>query len=108
MGLRMVTAIVRTGKVREVEKRLASLGITGLTVTRVKGFGEFREPLRPDAEVEHARIEVYALESSVRDIVAAVMEAAWTGLAGDGIVAVLPVEVLYRVRDKHEALPHPG
>ena len=107
MHLKVVAAILRIDKVKRVERRLAALGITRLTVTRVKGFGEYYDPLRPEAEVGHARIEVYTVEEKVRDIVTAVMDEGWTGLAGDGLVAVLPVEMFYRIRERREAAPHP-
>ena len=53
----------------------------------------------------HARVEVFCELGRVEKIVATIMEAASTGLAGDGIVAVLPVERVFRIRTKTLAAP---
>lgn len=59
----------------------------------------------PDWMVTNARIEIFTEKAKVEEIVAAIMEIAHTSMPGDGIVAVLPVEKLYRIRTKSEALP---
>jgi nitrogen regulatory protein P-II 1 len=51
----------------------------------------------------HARLEIYCEASRANGIVQAIMGAAHTGSAGDGIVALIPVEKLYRIRSKTEA-----
>ena len=51
----------------------------------------------------HARLEIYCEPSRADGIIHAIMNAAHTGSAGDGIVAMIPVEKLYRIRSKTEA-----
>ena len=51
----------------------------------------------------HARLETYCEASRANGIVQAIMDAAHTGLGGDGVVALIPVELLYRIRSKTEA-----
>ena len=53
--------------------------------------------------VSHVRIEIYSSVSKVEEIVQAIMEAAHCGLAGEGIIAIIPVERIYRIRTKAEA-----
>lgn len=55
--------------------------------------------------VTNAKIEIFTEQSAVDAIVATIMELAHRGIAGDGIMAVLPVEKLYRIQGKAEAEP---
>ena len=99
MDLKKVTAIVRTDVLEDVESRLRQLGVPGLTVWRVKGFGEYANFFTPDWMSACARIEVFTDAAQAQQIVDTIMQAAHTGTAGDGIVAVLPVDGLFRIRD---------
>ena len=102
MQLTHVMAIVRTDVLEDVECQLRHLGIPGMTVTRVQGFGEYANFFTPDWLSTHARIEIFADAGRADRIVDSIMHAAHTGTPGDGIVAVLPVEKLYRIRDRRE------
>ena len=103
MELKKITAIVRTSILEEVEHRLRAVGVKGLTVTHVVGFGEYANFFRDDWHVGHARVEIFADLSKVETIIAAVMDAAHTGRPGDGIIAVTPVERVFRIRERAEA-----
>ncbi len=103
MEYRKVTAIIRCGKLEKVESRLQQIGVQGISVTRVKGYGEYTDFYARDWMTSYARIEIFTAAEKVDDIVAAIMDAAHVGLSGDGIVAVLPVERLYRIRTRSEA-----
>lgn len=99
MDARKVTAIVRSALLERVERRLQDAGVPGLTVTRVKGFGEYANAFRHDWESSHARIEIFTTDRArAHDIARMIMAEAHTGGAGDGIVVVLPVETIYRIR----------
>ena len=100
MDVKKVTAIVRTDVLEDVENRLRRLGVPGLTVSRVKGFGEYANFFTPDWKSAYARIEIFTDPTQVPPIVDSIMDAAHSGLPGDGIVAVLPVDALYRIRDR--------
>jgi nitrogen regulatory protein P-II 1 len=98
MELSKVTAIVRTSMLETVEKRLQELGVPGISVTKVKGYGEYANFFSRDWMVEHARIEIFLTRKRAYEIARAIMAVAHTGRAGDGLVVVLPVEAVYRIR----------
>ena len=97
--MKMIKAIVRPNKVDDVKDALARNGISGMTVTEVRGHGrqrghstvyrgsEYEVSLLPKME-----IEVVVPDDLVDDAIEAIMQAARTGEIGDGRVFVLPVE----------------
>lgn len=102
MELKQVMAIVRTDAVEAVESRLVQLGVPGITIMRVKGFGEYANFLNPTWISTYVRVEVFADVTQAQQIADAIMHAAHTGTAGDGFVSVLPVDRFYRIRDYRE------
>lgn len=96
--LRKVTAIVRIEVLERVERRLQELRVPGISVTRVKGYGEYENFFARDWMTEHARIEIFLRRERSDEVARAIVTAARTGIAGDGVVVVLPVESIYRVR----------
>ncbi len=105
MELKKITAVIRTHQLEAVEMRLRELGLKGMTVDRVKGYGEYKQFFSPNWFSDRSRIEIFAAKEEVDSIVAAIIETAHTGLEGDGFVAVLPVERMYRIKTKAEAMP---
>lgn len=105
MELRKIIAVVRNQSLEKVEGRLVDLGVKGISVTKVKGYGEYANFFDPDWMVTHARIEIFTEEAKVDEIVTAIMDIAHTGLEGDGIIAEIPVKKLFRIRTKSEAHP---
>lgn len=97
-GLRKVTAIVRVNRLERIERRLQDLLVPGVSVTKVKGYGEYEDFFARDWMSEHARIEIFLRRERAEEVARAIVEAAHTGVAGDGIVVVLPVESIYRIR----------
>jgi len=93
-----LTAIVRGSALERVEGRLKDLRVPGMTVTQVKGYGESANYYRTDWTVAHARIEIFLAAERADEVARAIIEVAATGAEGDGLVAILPVEALYRVR----------
>ena len=103
--MKLLKAIVRPNKVDDVKEALDALGLSGMTVTEVRGHGkqkghaaiyrgkEYNVTLLPKME-----IEVVVQDSIVDEAIAAILEAARTGEIGDGRVFVLPVEQAYRIR----------
>jgi nitrogen regulatory protein P-II 1 len=100
VAVKKVTAILRSECLDRVESRLQEIGVDGITVTHVKGFGECKRffAFSPDLHVTHARVEIFADECLAARIVETILEHARTGLAGDGLVAVLPVDRAVRIR----------
>ncbi len=105
MELRKIVAIIRSNLLEDVEDRLKKIGVKGLTVTRVKGYGEDKCIWAQDWLGAHARIEIYIEKSKAEKIANVIMEVAHTGGAGDGIVCIIPVEKIFRVRTKSEIKP---
>jgi len=103
MEWKKIVAIIRGDRLQEVEERLKDLQVNGISVTRGKGYGEYANFFSSDWCVTHARLEIYCEASRANGIIRAIMDAAHTGSAGDGIVALIPVEQLYRIRSKTEA-----
>ena len=102
MELRKVTAIIRPERLEAVEECLKELVVPGVSVTKVKGYGEFINYFSPDWLSQHIRVEVFIGVEKADEIAVAIMDAAHTGLEGDGIVAVLPVESVYHIRTKEK------
>lgn len=102
MEFRKVTAIIKSEVLEKVEQGLRDIGIQGISVTKVKGFGEYANFYSRDwmVSVSHVRIEIFTEKAKVKAIVNAILEAAHLGLPGDGIVVVVPVEQIFRVRTK--------
>lgn len=98
MGYRKLTAIIRRSCLEEVEKELVRSGVGGLTVSVVKGFGEYANFFSRDWKVRHVKLEIFATEDRAQDFVAVIRRTAHTGLSGDGLIAVEPVTHLVRVR----------
>ena len=103
--MKLITAIIKPFKLDEVRAALADLGVSGMTVTEVKGFGRQRghTELYRGAEyvvdfVPKARVEVVLADELVPQAVEAVVRAARTGKVGDGKIFVTPVEEAVRVR----------
>ncbi len=105
MEFKKITAIVRSNLLEGIEKRLRELGVKGITVSHVRGYGEHKQFFTRDCLSEEARIEVFATKDEVDAIVRAILESAHTGTAGDGFIAVLPVEKIFRIKTGSEALP---
>lgn len=103
MKYRKVTAIIRRDALEKVERRLQDAGVRGISVTRVKGYGEYADFYARDWMVAYARIEIFTTQEKAEGIAQVIMDSAHVGLSGDGIIAVLPVERLYRIRTKSEA-----
>lgn len=101
--LHKITAIVRSSVLEQVERRLRELYVPGISVTRVKGYGEYVNAFKADWTSEHVRIEVFCCGDRSEEIAQGIVESAKTGLSGDGIVVVQPIEAVYRVRNGQRA-----
>ena len=105
MKLKKIEAIIKPFKLAEVKEALSDLGIEGMTVTEVKGFGRqkghteiYRGSEYTVDFVPKIKIEVVLAESMVEPTVAAVVNAAKTGKIGDGKVFVYAIEEAVRIR----------
>lgn len=100
MSFKKITAIIRSTKLEEVEESLRKLRVSGVTVFPVKGYGEAANVLARDWMTRDFCLELYTSDDRLEEIVRAILDAASTGLSGDGIIAISNVERLYRIREK--------
>ncbi len=103
--MKLVTAIVKPFRLDDVRNALSEVGIQGMTVSEVKGFGRQRghTELYRGAEyvvdfLPKAKIEVAVTDGDVERVVEAIVDAAKTGKVGDGKIFVTNIEQVWRIR----------
>jgi nitrogen regulatory protein P-II 1 len=103
--MKKVEAIIKPFKLDEVREALSEIGVTGLTVTEVKGFGRQKghTELYRGAEyvvdfLPKVKVEVIVADNLVERAIEAVVKAARTGKIGDGKIFVTGVEQVVRIR----------
>jgi nitrogen regulatory protein P-II 1 len=103
--VKLVTAIIKPFKLDEVREALAEVGVSGLTVTEVKGFGRQKGHTELYRGAEYVvdflpkiKVEVVLADAMVEGAIEAVVAAARTGKIGDGKIFVTEVESALRIR----------
>ncbi len=107
MSFKKITAIIRPDLLTKVEDVLKELGVPGVSVSQIKGYGEYSDFYAKDWMVTGAKVEVYIDNENAEKVAQAVMDAAHTGLEGDGIVAISTVEQIFHIRTKEECTKRP-
>jgi len=102
-----ITAIIQEQQFDDVLTKLVALGIEGLTATSVKGFGEWH-PRQSfgygktfNKLSDHTRLEIFIESDRADAVIDAITKAAHTGEAGDGVIALLPIERFVHVRSHY-------
>jgi len=108
--MKKVEAIIKPFKLDEVKDALSEVGIQGMTVTEVKGFGRTggkKEVYRGSAYVvdfvPKVKIEIVVADSQTQQVIDAIEKSAKTGRIGDGKIFVIPVEEAVRIRTGERA-----
>ena len=103
--MKMITAVIKPFKLEEVREALAECGVTGLTVTEVKGFGRQKGHTELYRGAEYVvdflpkiKIEIATSDDLIDQVIEAISKAALTGKIGDGKIFVTPVERVVRIR----------
>jgi nitrogen regulatory protein PII len=103
--MKKIEAIIRPFKLDDVREALSEIGVRGMTLTEVKGYGRQKGHTELYRGSEYKidflpkiRIEIIATESMVDNIVSTIVKAARTGQVGDGKIFVSPVDDVIRVR----------
>ncbi len=103
--MKQITAVIKPFKLEEVREALGEVGVSGLTVTEVKGFGRQKghTELYRGAEyvvdfLPKVKVEVVVKDSDVDRCVEAIVKAAKTGKIGDGKIFITSVEQVVRIR----------
>jgi nitrogen regulatory protein P-II 2 len=105
MSMKLVTAIIKPFKLDDVREALSEVGVQGITVTEVKGFGRQKghTELYRGAEyvvdfLPKVKVEVAVADDMLDQVIEAITKAANTGKIGDGKIFVTPVEQAIRIR----------
>ncbi len=103
--MKMVEAIVKPFKLDEIKDALTKVGIQGMTVEEVKGFGRQKGHTELYRGAEYSvdflpkvRIQILVLDEKAAQVVEAIVQGARTGKIGDGKIFVTPVEEVIRIR----------
>ncbi len=103
--MKKIEAVIKPFKLEEVREALSALGVSGLTVTEVKGFGRQKghTELYRGAEyvvdfLPKVKVEVVVAAAMLDAAVDAIVKAAHTGKIGDGKIFITPVEQVIRIR----------
>jgi nitrogen regulatory protein PII len=103
--MKKIEAIVKPFKLEEVKAALSEVGIEGMTVTEVKGFGRQKGHTEIYRGSEYTvdflpkvKLEIVIADEKVEPVIKAILASARTGKIGDGKIFVLPVDQAYRIR----------
>jgi len=103
--VKKIEAIIKPFKLDEVKDKLNEIGVLGMTVTEVKGFGRQKGHTELYRGAEYVvdflpkiKLEVAVSDDMVEEVVTAISQSAHTGRIGDGKIFVLPVEEAVRIR----------
>jgi nitrogen regulatory protein PII len=108
--MKKIEAIIKPFKLEEVKDALAEVGIEGMTVTEVKGFGRQKGKTEIYRGSEYVvdflpkiKLEIVLGDDKAAEVAEAIIKAARTGKIGDGKIFVLPVEEAIRIRTAERA-----
>ena len=103
--MKKIEAVIKPFKLDEVREALSDMGVTGLTVTEVKGFGRQKGHTELYRGAEYVvdflpkiKLEIVVADQDVEAAIEAIIKASRTGKIGDGKIFVFPVEQVVRIR----------
>ncbi len=96
--MKKIECVIQNKKLTELEQALRAVGIGGMMVTEIKGFGN--EQTRPDSYLflPKTKVEIYCVDGMLDLLIRTICETCQTGQLGDGKIAVFEVEDLIRIR----------
>ena len=107
--MKKIEAIIKPFKLEEVKDALAAIGVEGMTITEVKGFGRQKGHTEIYRGSEYTvdflpklKMEIVLPDDKIDATVAAIIAAARTGKIGDGKIFVLPLEQVIRIRTEEK------
>ena len=96
--MKMIWAIIRSDRVGSVTRALQSIGLSGCTVSPVRGYGEEWHLYEPLIHGGHHKLEAIVRDDQADQVVKEIAERAWTGLKGDGVVSAFEIGHLVQIR----------
>ena len=100
--MKMIWVVVRSTKVDAVARRLKSIGVSGCTVSPVRGYGDEWHIYEPLIHGGHHKLEIIVGDDQVDRVVNEIAEDASTGVEGDGILSVFDLGSVVEIRSKGE------
>ena len=107
--MKLISAVIKPFKLDEVREALSEIGVQGITVTEVKGFGRQKGHTELYRGAEYVvdflpkiKLEIVLSEDQVEICIEAITKAAHTGRIGDGKIFVTPIEQVIRIRTGEE------
>lgn len=105
MKLRKIECIIKPFKLEEVKEALTQFGVSGMTVSEVKGFGRQRGHTEVYRGAEYKvdfipklKLELFLADDQIEEAVELISKTARTGAIGDGKIVVIPIESITRIR----------
>lgn len=102
MKYRKVIAIIPKLTLAEVEKELTVIGVPGMTVSKVQGYGHYRNYYTNDTMSNYSQIEIFVEAEKARNIANKIANTVHQGMGTDGIIAIMPVEELIHIQEFSE------
>jgi nitrogen regulatory protein P-II 1 len=100
MTISKISAIVQPDRLQAIEQRLLELDVSGYSCFEVKGRGHYANLYASDGMTLHTCIELFISDDRAKKIAEEIMDAAHTGVAGDGIVTIEKIDALYKIETK--------
>jgi nitrogen regulatory protein PII len=101
MAISKITAFIQTARLRAVEQCLLERDVPGFSCFDVKGRGQYSNSFSSDGMTNHTCLELFIAEGRAREVAEAIMDAAHTGNAGDGIIAIEKIDALYKIASRY-------
>ncbi|OCQ52539.1 Nitrogen regulatory protein P-II 2 [Photorhabdus australis subsp. thailandensis] len=103
--MKLITTIVKPFKLEDIRESLSSLGVQGLTITEVKGFGRQKGHAELYRGAEYSvnflpkvKIDIAVADELVEEVINAIQQSAFTGKVGDGKIFVIELQQAIRIR----------
>ncbi|HKM14700.1 MAG TPA: P-II family nitrogen regulator [Marinospirillum sp.] len=103
--MKLISAVIKHFKLDDVREAISEVGVQGITVTEVKGFGRQKGHTELYRGAEYVvdflpklKVEVAVGDDKVESIISAIMQAAYTGVIGDGKIFVTNLDQVIRIR----------
>jgi nitrogen regulatory protein PII len=95
-----ITATIDVLALKKVRRQLQKIGVPGMTIFRVRGYGERKNFYRRGWMQQHNCVRIMVPEDQTDKVIDTILEAAHAGMEGDGIIAVNALSRFYSIRDK--------
>jgi len=105
MSFKQIVAIVRQSKIKALTDKLYESDIPGANITTIQGYGEHVNTYAKSILEDSVRVEIFASQKDVKKIAELIVAATYTGLEGDGLIAIMPVDEIYHVRHLKKYAP---